>query len=464
MTTGMDSSRRVSAGVATVIGTAAAIYLAVLPMAKTMALRNLALATLLVGLAWHWRQWRPAVSSLKIMPLPFLVWAAYLLLFPVFSSSPMLALESLEGQWARGLLAMLAGAGTAAVFGNKKYGSVLFLGVVSAAPIAIHLYLFFAQALRAGGLPWGYWGRETHHADLGYAAGQVVIFACVAIAVKRPGIRLMALGLILASLASTVFAHSRAGQIFCGVGGALVFCASLLSPSGRKRGYLSVGLSLLLVISFGAVAIAAQQDARWRTMTSELEAGFYGNALSVLCTGPAVIEAQVVAEFGDQAPKIIDSVRNGDAIRVMVLRAGYSLAQKYPWGSDGSRQAFQHVLARECPAPVLKVAHTHNGWLDTVLALGWLGALLYLWVLAYFAAQGLKAILITGVANEWALVLVALSSFWMLRGFTDTVFRDHMLEMQGFVLSYALVALKRAAHADPRSGSSKPGSGASSSF
>jgi hypothetical protein len=45
-----------------------------------------------------------------------------------------------------------------------------------------------------------------------------------------------------------------------------------------------------------------------------------------------------------------------------------------------------------------------------------------------------------GVENEWALVLFALTVFWLVRGFTDSVYRDHMLEMQGFMLSFALVA------------------------
>ena len=44
--------------------------------------------------------------------------------------------------------------------------------------------------------------------------------------------------------------------------------------------------------------------------------------------------------------------------------------------------------------------------------------------------------------SEWALVLIALSIFWMLRAWTDSVFRDHMFEMQGFVLAYALLQVR----------------------
>lgn len=44
--------------------------------------------------------------------------------------------------------------------------------------------------------------------------------------------------------------------------------------------------------------------------------------------------------------------------------------------------------------------------------------------------------------NLRALVLVATHLLWIVGGFTDSVFRDHMLEMQGLVLAYAAVALK----------------------
>lgn len=87
------------------------------------------------------------------------------------------------------------------------------------------------------------------------------------------------------------------------------------------------------------------------------------------------------------------------------------------------------------------MAHTHNGWVDTALALGWLGALLYLWLLGFLCVKGYKAIRHGGPDLEWPYALFALSIFWMIRGLFDSVFRDHMLEMQGFVLFYAFMAI-----------------------
>lgn len=130
-------------------------------------------------------------------------------------------------------------------------------------------------------------------------------------------------------------------------------------------------------------------------------------------------------------------MKNGDAARVVVLRAGIALASHNPWGSDGSRLAYQNLLREQCSQPVILMAHTHNGWIDTILALGWAGGALYWVVLSYFFVTGYTYLRSSNHLNEWAIVLVALSLFWILRGATDSVFKDHMLEMQGFVLAYA---------------------------
>jgi O-antigen ligase len=136
-------------------------------------------------------------------------------------------------------------------------------------------------------------------------------------------------------------------------------------------------------------------------------------------------------------------VRYGDGSRMVVLRAGLELAWAHPLGGDGSRQAFQKLLRQECPNPVISMAHAHNGWIDTMLAIGIPGAALYMWVLLSFLRSGYAALKRDGLANPWALVLLSLSVFWIVRGFTDSVFRDHMFEMQGFMLSFALIASRR---------------------
>jgi hypothetical protein len=179
-------------------------------------------------------------------------------------------------------------------------------------------------------------------------------------------------------------------------------------------------------------------------MASQLAAGFMGNAIQIECEGTASIEDQIVAKYGtgEQSQRIIASVRDGDGGRMVLLRVGLYLSLKHPWGLDGSRQSFQKLLRMECPQPALNMAHAHNGWIDTALAIGWVGVLLYFAVLLHYGTQGFKRLRSEPELNTWAVILVALSLFWMLRAMADSVFRDHMFEMQGFVLSYALMAMR----------------------
>lgn len=421
------------------IGLLAACYVAILPMSNTIALRNVVLLALSLCLAWHFLKVRPPVK----WAVPVVLWVAYICFFPLVADSWTIATENLLGQWGRGAWAVLIGAGVAAIFCNKNKGSAFYLGLVSAVPILVHLSLFIWKAWATTSIPWGYWGRETHHADLGYAAGQSVVLLVAAFVAGNRNLRPWSVALVVACLLSTALAHSRAGLVFCLVGGVLVVCGAYLGRVTHRRGHLLAGLVGLLVVGGAVLAVAAREDVRWQNMASQLMAGFQGDAIQIQCEGTSSVEAKIISQSGsrEQAQRVIDSVRGGDGARVVLMRAGLALALKHPWGSDGSRHAFQQLLSQECANPAISMAHAHNGWLDTMLALGWLGAALYFGVLLYFLKQGYSYLRRGRVLNEWAFVLVALSVFWILRGFTDSVFRDHMLEMQGFVLAYASVAL-----------------------
>lgn len=421
------------------IGLLAACYLAILPMSNTIALRNVVLLALSLCVAWHFLKVRPSVK----WAMPVVLWVAYICLFPLIADSSTIATENLLGQWGRGAWAMLIGAGVAAIFCNKNKGSAFYLGLVSAVPILVHLSLFIWKAWATSSIPWGYWGRETHHADLGYAAGQSVVLLVAAIVAGNRNLRPWSVALVVACLLSTALAHSRAGLAFCLIGGVLVVGSAYLARATHRRGHLLAGLVGLLVVGGAVLAVAVREDVRWQNMASQLRAGFQGDAIQVQCEGTSSVESKIISqsESVEQAQRVIDGVRGGDGARVVLMRAGLALALKHPWGSDGSRHAFQKLLSQECAIPAISMAHAHNGWLDTLLALGWLGAALYFGVLLYFLKQGYSYLRRGRVLNEWAFVLVALSVFWILRGFTDSVFRDHMLEMQGFVLAYASVVL-----------------------
>ena len=427
----------------------AACYLASLPMSGTIALRNVSLVALCVGLAWVTLRHRSSVQ----WPIPIMLWAAYLFLFPFISNDPTIAAHSLMSQWGRGLLAMLAGAGVASLLFKRTQGSAFFLGILSMVPIIIHLCLFALKAWETSSIPWGYWGRESHHADLGYAAGQAVILLAAAFVVGNGTYRGWAAALIAACLLSTALANSRAGFVFALVGGLLVFISVYVARRAHQRRYIFSAMVGLLFSGVVFLSMAVEEDTRWPTMTSDLIAGFLGDAIQIECEGTSSIASKINAQYGseEEVQRVISSVKNGDAARVVVLRAGIALASKYPWGNDGSRFAYQNLLREQCSQPVILMAHTHNGWIDTILALGWVGGALYLMVFSYFFVTGYTYLRSSTHINEWAIVLVALAVFWILRGLVDSVFKDHMLEMQGFVLAYAAanISLQRLALIQP---------------
>lgn len=415
----------------------AAVYLAVLPMSGTIALRNLVLALLLVFTYRRlFRGWRK-----HGLGWPVALWSLYVLLFPLFAQDHTVAWQSLGGQWGRSLLALLAGAGVALTMTGeeqKRRSEIVFLfGVASALPLLIHIFLLGVAYWNTWVIPWGSWGRESHHADLGYAAGHTVILLGAYLACGKRRFRWAAVAFVLLSFLSLLIARSRAGLLFALLAGAATLVTALLSRGAEQRRGAG-GWVLMALLSGGLLfAVAYKVDPRWGQSLAQLTSTWNGDALQIECEGGGLAEAP-------GAPR----VHAGDGSRVILMRAGLELALEHPWGLDGSKQAFQKRLQQVCEKPAFLMAHTHNGWLDTVLAIGWIGAALYLLLLLYFLQQGWRQRRLGGSLNLWALVLVTSSLFWMLRGMLDTVYRDHMLEMQGFVLAYAAVALGIAFAAD----------------
>lgn len=436
-----------------------AVYLAVLPMAGTIALRNLALAGILIALLWSFRELRGNMP----WNWPVVLWLGYLLVFPLIADDRAQAWQSLTGQWGRMLLAMVAGAGLAILLRRQGQGSAMQLGVLSAVPILVHLMLLGWQFIQSGSVPWGSWGREMHHADLGYAAGHAVILLSAAFVAGDSRLRPVAIVLILAALLSTVLARSRAGFAFAVLGCLLVLGQALWLSSRERRRNVVLAFLGLMVVGGAIFALATKDDARWRNMTDQLSAGFLGDELLIACKGVATIEEEIRQRYSGtgRVSEILASVQGGDGARVVALRAGMHLVHSHPWGSDGSRFAFQHLLAKECPEPAMPLLHAHIGWIDMMLAIGWGGALLYLSMLAYFFWQGRSNLKRSNTAGTtvWALVLTSSVAFWVLRGLTDSVYRDHMLEMQGLILAYAYTALKlsyEASRSDPPEDAAKP--------
>ena len=111
---------------------------------------------------------------------------------------------------------MFAGAGVAAVFWQRDKGTAFYLGLIVRLPCSFISMLFTWKAWDTSSIPWGYWGRETHHADLGYAAGQAVVLLAAAMAAGNSQRQRWTAGaLIIACLLSTALAKLPRWLGFC---------------------------------------------------------------------------------------------------------------------------------------------------------------------------------------------------------------------------------------------------------
>lgn len=422
-------------------------YMAVLPISHTIALRNTLLALLLVASVWTWlyKNWATRTTNRSMWPWVILCWAAYLLVFPFFSVDPPTAWTSLLHQWGKGLMAMIAGATMAWWLAKRQIGSIFTLSLAASTSILLYVLMFTWKATSTATLPWGYTGVEEHHGILGYAAGQATLLLAAVWISSRGWQRKLAFSLLLLTILSMVLIKSRGGLAFSLLAVLLIFAASLRQASSDQRKLIGLGFSALMVIGASAFILASQTNSRWQGVVDRLNAGWMGNALQIHCEGTASIEKEIKEKFGKgkDAEIIQNSIIDGDGIRVIMFRSGFNLLLDHPWGLDGSRSAFQKRLLAICTDPVGNMSHSHNGWLDTSLAIGLPGALLYLLVFVYFIKTGWQDLSTHSLANPWALVLIATPLFWAMRAMADSCFRDHMLEMQGFLLAYAAVALAR---------------------
>lgn len=461
-------------------------YLAILPVAGTIALRNLLLALLLPLLLWGWREGGKRLHGKEIlrwMPYPLLLWAVFLLLFPFWAVNQDIAWANLRGQWGESLAVWCVGLGAALILGSRGPG-LLSLGLASAFLVGLHLLLTLlawaglfgadvpeslpisqmwqaaldtlsAQGRAAWhwqGFPWMFRGFDPMHGNLGYTASQAIALFLVclvsAFAVRKPRNAWMVALLTAACFLSIVVANSRGAVLFSILlvplaAGAYV---ATTARAGVRlfRGLLpELGSALILLVIALALLLgqSIRTDARWHTMLGKAYAGFLVQSpIDFLCNGLSPGEHVALAQhIAPQKPADAEPIiqgLNGDGGRVVLMRAGMQLVWEHPLGMDGSRQSYEKIIAQKCGhQPVFAFAHAHQAWINLALAFGWGGALLFAGLLGYFAMAGARGLRLER-SRDWAFALFLLSVFWILRGLTDAVYQEHYLLMQALLLGY----------------------------
>lgn len=481
-------------------------YLAILPVASTVALRNLLVLLLLTVLAASWmrRVWRDAMaweaSSLAVC-LPVLLWVVYLCIFPFWAEQPDPAWTNLRGQWGLSIAAWLIGWGGVLLMGRQG-PSLLQLALASGVLVLLHLCMTLlawsgllgspvpadmplTQMWRSllsvlgetGGwswqaFPWGFRGFDPMHGNLGYTANQaIILFVCCLLFAWSSHMSRIAGGAaaaVVACFVSIVIAYSRGavlyGLLMVGLA-VLVFQLRLRATAEDgmfpprpvwKQGQLALLWTVLACLTVVAV-LSFKKDPRWHLMVDKARVVLFlvDDPVRFLCDGPdESMLQQLRDEAQDRGPAYVSGLidgLNGDGARVALMRAGLVLVAEQPWGLDGSRVSYKKLIEAKCGhPPVMVYEHAHQGWLDTALALGWAGSgllCLAFCALAWHGWRGLRS----ANAGPWGLALLLLSVFWLARGFADSVYREHLLQMQAVLLGYlaARTSLERQAAVPP---------------
>jgi hypothetical protein len=469
-------------------------YLAILPMAGTVALRSL-LVIFLLGIllcTLVFKTWRSALAwpvLLSPVFVPLLLWVIYLCAFPLWAEQPATAWENLRGQWGMSIAAWIIGAGGVLLLGRQG-PSLWQLGLASAMLVMLHLLMTLLawsgllganmpstmplahmltavqDVITGSGVapwswqpfPWGFRGFDTMHGNLGYTANQaIILFMCYLVFATQKR-RLAAAGLaslgVVLCFMSVVIAHSRGAVLYgllMALLAGLVFylrchqpMTSLALETQQARNLPRkqlIMMQALLGTLMLAVLFSFKNDERWHQMLERVQVAFViSDPVGFLCNGQSEetlteIREHLVSKDPVQVASSLEGLK-GDGGRILLMRAGVVLLQDVPLGLDGSRFSYRKLMNVRCGhPPVEEFSHAHQGWLDTAFALGWLGAGLLLTTLMCLAGTGWRYMR-DPLTAPWALALFLLAAFWILRGFADSVYREHFLQMQAVLLAY----------------------------
>ena len=470
-------------------------FLSVLSVSGTIALRNVVhaalLLMLLVYVVTHFSVERARIVGLtRIIPLPLILWCTFLLLFPLFAPDRDGAMVNLlgKGMWGESILTFALAWGSILVLGINRFG-LWTLALVSSVPVYIHLVLlvlawmgvlqpiFYADPTLESvfdsfvivthdpnkimdafaAFPMGFKGIEPMHGNFGYPASQATCLALATVLAawsnRDRELLFKAAVLIVACFISVVVAQSRAAAYFALL---LIMTSMILyylivrkKDLGQKL-FKDVHFQLkpvvgVFVLFAGAVFLfvqVASTNLAWYSMWDKVALGLrMEQPKTLLCTGLPDDLIEVVRKMhpsanAEYAQTLVDGLR-GDGGRVLMGRVGIDLVVEYPWGLNGGRDAYQHRMTEVCGhEPVMSYSHAHNAWINLALSLGWLGAMLFAWLLISFSKLGWNTLRRQDGVNPTGFALFLLSMFWIIRGMTDAVFQEHYLQMQAFMLLF----------------------------
>lgn len=405
----------------------------------TMAIRNIAAGLLLILVIVRNRDWLTFLKESKAL----ILFCAYLIFYLIFISTDFLeTAKNINSEWLKFILYSLVGGTIGMWFAHHSKNKLFFfLGFSFSLPLLIHLFLFVAESLKTQSIPWGFAGLSLSHGDLGYSALQGIIFLSVYLfflSNTKLG-KASSLLLIILMVTSVILARSRGGLIFAMLTFLSVSFIFLLTTKkfSVKRKLSSIALLIVFLAIATKLATSAFPD-KWQNFDLKISIGLMGDAINVNCNGPNEIRKELETKNIPVTKEIEDTLTDinaGTAARVTTLRAGIKLLQENPLGFNASPQGYQIGINKICK-PTIDMSNTHNGWVDTALAIGITGAFIFLVVYIHNIIIASRVLLSTTNQDKAVgCALLVTSLLWIFRNILDTAQRDQMLEIQGFCMA-----------------------------
>lgn len=411
-------------------------------ISNTIVFRQLALLFLLIITIWVVFPGKDILKNNWFL-IAFFLYLPFHLLF--LSSDAHREISIFFGPELRLFVCSVIGLGLGGLFKDQimKY-LFLYLGTCFSIPLYIHLFLFIKTWILEGYFPYGYWGINLIHGDLGLAALAASLFLTIYFFYYATHLHEKSLAclMLLPCILSPLFAASRGGTVFVIF---MILIVFILTNLNLNKAFLLKKSKIFIPILFISCAFIfwiakTYQPERWMGTFSRIEFGMkIDNPEKIICEGTPLLIDQLKQKNIEITPKIqalIDGVEDGDGARVIVARAAIELIKKNPLGMDGSKESYQKAIKLECEQPKNGINHAHNGWLNMALSIGIPGAILYFLTILTYLKFGLSYIKAGIELQPFAVALVAMTFFWIIRACFDSTERDQAIEMQFFLITF----------------------------
>ena len=355
-----------------------------------------------------------------------------------FAENAVASIGEWKGQWLTAMMALSTGIGTAAVICrmqtlNARSVCALTIAVPVTALIILHDAVVLGDMLKQGSLLTQHAGITDHKANISFAFAllePILVADMLSRLVHRRGLLPFPSWVGLLILALSVFALLTAGArnglitiFFAFLLGGAAMLPQLKAVYSRRRLVVSSIAGLTLIITYAVVAL--KTDPRWQNFLETLPIAWD-------------IEGDTRWLNGDGSDLPIapsgKPVEASAYYRIAWAHEGARMLIERPLGTEINRGTFNRLLLEKYGHT--GASHTHNGWLDMGLNVGFPGLILWAGFLLLLARMGWR--MHREHADPLGFALFLLVATFAFRALLDTTFREHPLAQ--FMLVAGLLA------------------------